>query len=134
MAALAGVLTVDEVRASYNMMKADVKAVAQLGGSLGIGMTLYPPYPSSIFATSGLPYSYQNGGDWDWFGGRAVLALWQNGLKDLAEEAAAPLLARAVAVGFWEYFDFGGKPSGSSDFHGSAGVLGLVAKTLSAQL
>jgi hypothetical protein len=37
------------------------------------GLTISPPYPAGFFKNpSMVPYGYQNGGDWCWFGGRMI--------------------------------------------------------------
>jgi hypothetical protein len=41
-----------------------------------IGCVLYPPYPEGFFANPIMDeeHEYQNGGQWDWFAGRLILA------------------------------------------------------------
>ncbi len=61
----AGILTHAEVLASYREMQRRVRAA----GAASIGLTLYPPYPAGAFRNPQIvPYSYQNCGDWTWFG------------------------------------------------------------------
>jgi len=49
-----------------------------------IGFTVYPPYPGIEFPDM-LPYSYQNGGDWTWYGGRMINGLVAHDLKRLMQ-------------------------------------------------
>src|SRR5207253_1844276 len=68
----AGLLNREEIKTSLNEM---VKRVKQAGAA-SIGLTLYPPYPAGYFANQGMgPYTYQNGGDWTWFGARMIQQL-----------------------------------------------------------
>lgn len=89
-----------------------------------IGMTVYPPYPASAFPNLP-PYTYQNGGDWTWFGGRMVQALAENGFVDDAYREMSPMIDRVIKHnGFYEWYDVRtGEPKGSGNFRGSAGVL-----------
>ncbi len=52
------------------------------------GLTLYPPYPESTFNHHLMyfPYSYQNGAQWDWWGGVQVKAEFSAGYSRLATE------------------------------------------------
>jgi hypothetical protein len=89
-----------------------------------IGMTVYPPYPSAEFPDVP-PYTYQNGGDWTWFGGRMVQALVANGFASEAYTEMSPMIDRVLKNnGFFEWYDVKtGAPNGSRDFRGEAGVL-----------
>jgi glycogen debranching enzyme len=89
-----------------------------------IGMTVYPPYPLAEFPDVP-PYTYQNGGDWTWFGGRMIQALISNGFADQAYTEMSPMLDRVIHNnGFFEWYDVKtGEPKGSGNFRGSAGVL-----------
>ncbi|WP_449437516.1 hypothetical protein [Pedobacter steynii] len=70
------------------------------------------------------PYSYQNGGDWTWFGGRMVSQLIRYDLLDEANEAIKPMLQRVLKnKGFYEWYTPDNQPKGSSSFRGEAGVL-----------
>jgi hypothetical protein len=90
-----------------------------------IGLTLYPVYPAGTFKNKGMgPYSYQNGGDWTWFGGRMIIQLLKYNLLNEAREALAPMLARVLQnKGFYEWYTPANEPKGSSSFKGEAGVL-----------
>ena len=70
------------------------------------------------------PYSYQNGGDWTWFGGRMIQQLIAYGMVEDAYELAGPMMERVLAnQGFYEWYRLDGTPAGSAEFKGSAGVL-----------
>ena len=60
-----------------------------------IGMTVYPPYPLAAFPDVP-PYTYQNGGDWTWFGGRIIQALTANGFAQQAYKEMNPMIDRAI--------------------------------------
>ncbi len=89
-----------------------------------IGITVYPPYPEKEYPNM-KPYTYQNAGDWTWFGGRMVQALIANGLVKEAYAELDPMLERVLKNhGFFEWYDVRtGAPKGSGDFRGEAGVL-----------
>ena len=89
-----------------------------------IGMTVYPPYPLAAFPDVP-PYTYQNGGDWTWFGGRMIQALTANGFAGQAYTEMNPMIDRVIKNnGFFEwYYVKTGEPQGSRDFRGEAGVL-----------
>ena len=110
-------------------MVADVRAA----GAASIGLTMYPPYPEGFFKNPQMrsPYSYQNGGDWCWFGGRMIQALIEQG--DIAEayRELRPMVERVRRVGgFYEWWSRDNQPRGSGDFRGSAGVLGRAIELL----
>jgi len=118
----AGILSKDEMLTVYRQMVDNVK----LSGAPTIGLTLYPPYPDGIIKDSNTckPYIYQNGGDWTWFGGRMVQQLIANGFVAEAYESIRPMLDRVIANDkFSEWYSVDGKPNGSGDFRGEAGVL-----------
>lgn len=96
-----------------------------------IGITVYPPYPSAAFPDVP-PYTYQNGGDWTWFGGRMVQALIKYGDVRQAYAEISPMLDRVIKNnGFFEWYDVKtGEPKGSGNFRGSAGVLYDAIKQL----
>jgi glycogen debranching enzyme len=118
----AGLLTKDEVKASLDEM---VKRVKQAGAP-SIGLTLYPPYPEGYFANKIMNpvYSYQNGGDWTWFGGRMIQQLIKYGFVQEAYEQVQPMVKRVKDNnGFYEWYSVDNKPRGSGTFRGEAGVL-----------
>lgn len=117
----AGLLTKAQVAHALDRMVANVRE----SGAATIGLTLYPTYPEGSFKNKGMyPYGYQNGGDWDWFGGRMVKQLIHYGLVAEAYEQVQPMLRRAVDNGgFYEWYTVDNKPNGSGTFRGAAGVL-----------
>ena len=124
----ADMLSKEEIKTSYRKMESNVKK----SGAASVGLTLYPPYPEGFFKNPGMgPYSYQNGGDWTWFGARTVSALADNGYYLQAYESLIPMLDRVIAnKGFYEWYSVDNKPSGSGTFRGSAGVLATAIKKL----
>jgi glycogen debranching enzyme len=117
----AGLLTKKQVKEAYQKMQKNVVDAH----AATIGLTIYPVYPLGTFENKGMgPYSYQNGGDWTWFGGRMVSQLIRYNLLTEAREALQPMLDRVVKNnGFYEWYTPDNKPMGSSSFRGEAGVL-----------
>jgi Amylo-alpha-1,6-glucosidase len=118
----AGLLNKQEIHASIHEMIKRVK----LAGAGSIGLTLYPPYPKGFFANKIMnpEYSYQNGGDWTWFGGRMIQELVRNGFIQEAYEQIQPMVKRVKDNnGFYEWYSVDNKPRGSGTFRGEAGVL-----------
>ncbi len=118
----AGLLSRDEVKVSLDEM---VKRVKQAGAA-SIGLTLYPPYPDGYFANKIMNpiYSYQNGGDWTWFGARMIQQLIRYGFVEEAYEQMQPMVKRVKDNnGFYEWYSVDNKPRGSGTFRGEAGVL-----------
>ncbi|MDB5144635.1 MAG: hypothetical protein JWQ66_3348 [Mucilaginibacter sp.] len=119
-AILAGFNTPAEVREINRQMV----AAAAKEKHATIGITVYPPYPKAVFPNLAA-YTYQNGGDWTWFGGRMVAPLITNGMPKDAYDELSPMLDRVIAnMGFYEWYNVqSGKAEGSGDFRGEAGVL-----------
>ena len=117
----AGLLDGDEILASLEKMRENVKAA----GAKSIGLTIYPTYPEGAFMNPGMgPYQYQNGGDWTWFGARMITALIQHGYVQEAYEDMQPMIRRVIQNdGFYEWYTVEGEPKGAGIFRGSAGVL-----------
>jgi hypothetical protein len=118
----AGLLTKKEIAKANEYMLNNVK----LSGASTIGLTLYPPYPENIIPGSGVnkEYNYQNGGDWEWFGGRIIQQLVANGFEKEAYDELQPMLDRIIKNGkFYEWYSLDNEPNGSDNFKGSAGVL-----------
>lgn len=118
----AGFLNKVEIAAVLSQIKENVK----LSGAPSIGLTVYPPYPSEVLGKNiSVPYEYQNGGDWAWFGGRMIQQLIANDFVEEAYELAQPMFDRVVKNNdFYEWYKIDGTPAGSAEFKGSAGVLG----------
>jgi hypothetical protein len=118
----AGLLTKKEVKASLDEM---VKRVKEAGAP-SIGLTLYPLYPNGYFVNKIMNpiYSYQNGGDWTWFGARTIQQLIKYGYVEEAYREVQPMLKRVKDnKGFYEWYSVKNEPRGSGTFRGEAGVL-----------
>ncbi|MGO1595119.1 MAG: hypothetical protein ACTHYC_07690 [Sphingobacterium sp.] len=117
----AGLLSKDQVGEALTRMIENVESA----DATTIGLTLYPTYPENSFKNPGMhPYGYQNGGDWDWFGGRMIQQLIRHGYVQEAYQELEPMLTRAIKnEGFYEWYDADNQPRGSGTFRGSAGVL-----------
>lgn len=118
----AGLLSVEEIDNSIKEMISRVKQA----GAPSIGLTLYPPYPDGYFVNKIMnpEYSYQNGGDWTWFGARMINQLVKFGFAKEAYEQILPMTERVIKNdGFYEWYTVDNKPEGSGTFRGSAGVL-----------
>jgi hypothetical protein len=91
--------------------------------------TLLPPYPSGFFRHPILrdPYTYQNGGQWDWFAGRLLVAELERGHAAAARRQLGEIAARVARTGGlreWSTRDGAGR--GSATYAGSAGALGAA--------
>ncbi len=118
----AGLLSNEEIKISLEKMIEDRKAV----GAATIGLSLYPAYPDGFFKHPILTkaYTYQNGGDWTWFGARMIQQLVQYGFVKEAYEQILPFTDRVIKNdGFYEWYTIKNQPMGSSSYRGSAGVL-----------
>jgi len=92
-----------------------------------ISGTLLPPYPENFFPHPLLdtPYAYQNGAQWDWFGGRMVYLMFEHGYSHKAREKLLEIIKKNIANrGFFEWDDRKGTGRGSDVFCGSTGSLG----------
>lgn len=92
-----------------------------------VSFTLLPPYPAGFFPHPLLrePWSYQNGGEWDWIGGRMVRALFRAGFRAEARRFLDEIVAkhqRSNNVFEWEGRD--GRGRGAHFYVGAAGVIG----------
>lgn len=94
-----------------------------------IAGTLLPPYRAGLFAHPAMrePWSYQNGGQWDWFGARLVLAAFERGQSALARRWLTDLAQKAERnKGLHEWHTRDGEGRGSPTYAGSAGALGAA--------
>jgi hypothetical protein len=92
-----------------------------------ISGSLLPPYPQSTFKHHLLddPFEYQNGAQWDWFGGKLIYAMFNHGFSRLAREKLAQIIAKNVKNrGFFEWDTRDGIGKGSDYFLASASSLG----------
>lgn len=119
-AILAGLHTKPEI----NLINTQFLKAAASEPNATIGITVYPPYPTAVFPNMAA-YTYQNGGDWTWFGGRMIQALIRNGFYKEAYAEMTPMINRILQYkGFYEWWDVKtGAPKGSGEFRGEAGVL-----------
>jgi Mannosylglycerate hydrolase MGH1-like glycoside hydrolase domain len=91
-----------------------------------ISGSLLPPYPAGFFRHPAMdePYEYQNGGQWDWFGGRLIMAMFDNGFSAQAREKLIEIAQKDVRNGgLFEWDTKDGAGRGSDDYAGSAGSL-----------
>lgn len=91
-----------------------------------ISGSLLPPYPAGFFRHPAMdePYEYQNGGQWDWFGGRLVLAMFENGFSSRAGEKLVEIIRKNIMNGgLFEWDTKEGAGRGSDYYAGSAGSL-----------
>lgn len=94
--------------------------VSTLSGSL------LPPYPAGVFKHPAVdePYEYQNGGQWDWFGGRLIYAMFENGSSAKAKEKFLEIIKKNLNNGgLYEWDTRAGAGRGSDYYGGSAGSL-----------
>ena len=92
-----------------------------------ISGTLLPPYPKDFFKHPLLddPYEYQNGAQWDWFGGRLIAAMFEQGFSKQARNKLIEIIRKNKAnKGFFEWDNREGIGQGSDYYCGSAGSLG----------
>lgn len=125
----AGLLSKDEILISFEKMIENVEAI----GAGSIGLTMYPAYPDGSFKNTIMsePYTYQNGGDWTWFGGRMIQQLVNYGFVEEAYEQILPMTDRVIKNnGFYEWYSILNEPKGSASYRGSAGVLYKAIKLL----
>ena len=97
----------------------------RLGVSTVAGVLL-PPYPAGFFKHPIMrdAYAYQNGGQWDWFAGRLLLAEFRRGGAETARKQLEEIAARIVGTGgFYEWYTKDGQGKGSATYAGSAGAL-----------
>jgi glycogen debranching enzyme len=126
----AGMLSKDEIL----LVLGDMVNNMRFAGAGSIGLTVYPPYPKGYFKNpSMVPFSYLNGGDWTWFGGRMIQQLIAHGYVEQAYRQLLPMIERVEANdGFFEWYTVANEPKGSGLFRGSAGVLGKAIEMLQA--
>lgn len=92
-----------------------------------VSFTLLPPFPENFFPHPLLrvPWSYQNGGEWDWIGGRLVSALYENGFRQEADRYLEEIVAKNLDdMNLFEWSDRNGNGRGALFYAGAAGVLG----------
>src|SRR5262249_34736580 len=98
----------------------------KLYGVSTIAGVLLPPYPAGFFKHPILrdAYTYQNGGQWDWFAGRLLLAEFDRGNASAARRQLGEIAERVSrAGGLFEWNTLEGAGRGSAQYAGSAGAL-----------
>jgi len=91
-----------------------------------IGASLLPPYPKGTFKhpMADEPYEYQNGGLWDWFAGKLIRAMFDQGFSTSARAKLLEIARKDIAAGGLHEWDGpDGVGRGSAAFCGSAGSL-----------
>jgi hypothetical protein len=91
-----------------------------------VSFTLLPPYPAGFFPHHLLthPWSYQNGGEWDWIGGRVVKALLFKGFRQEAETFLLEIVKKNLNnYCIYEWEDRQGTGRGALFYVGAAGVI-----------
>ena len=124
-AALYGVASDERAR---RMFAAAEERRRRFGVSTIAGVLL-PPYPAGFFKHPIMrdPYAYQNGGQWDWFAGRLLLAEFRRGHAQTARRQLEEIAGRIVGSGgFHEWYTREGQGRGSATYAGSAGALGAA--------
>jgi hypothetical protein len=94
-----------------------------------ISGSLLPPYPKGTFKHPMMdePFEYQNGGQWDWFGGKLVCAMFEHGFSRQAREKLLEIAKKNLANrGLYEWDTPAGRGRGSTFYSGSAGSLSLA--------
>ncbi|MGD2088037.1 MAG: hypothetical protein PVH61_17795 [Candidatus Aminicenantes bacterium] len=92
-----------------------------------VSFTLIPPYPEGFFPHHLLsqPWNYQNGGEWDWIGGRVVKAFFMKGFPGKAERYLLEIVKKNLAnFCIFEWEDRRGTGRGAMFYAGAAGVIG----------
>jgi hypothetical protein len=91
-----------------------------------IAGVLLPPFPAGFFK-HGIQkdeWVYQNGGQWDWWAGRLLLAEFQRGHAETARRQLLEIARRVAAGGgLYEWYSPSGEGRGSPRYAGSAGAL-----------
>jgi hypothetical protein len=91
-----------------------------------IAGTLLPSYPTGRFKHPSVSeeYVYQNGGQWDWFAGRFLLAEFERGYSQRAFRDLIDIARKSANNnGLYEWHTKSGEGKGSPNYAGSAGVL-----------
>jgi hypothetical protein len=98
----------------------------RIHGVSTIAGVLLPPFPIGFFKhpIQREEWSYQNGGQWDWWAGRFLLAEFRNGQAEAAYRQLLAIARRVAASGgLHEWYTPSGEPRGSPHYAGSVGAL-----------
>ena len=112
-----------QVRQIYH----EAKARQEKYGISTISGVLLPPFPENFFNYPDLkkPFSYQNGGQWDWIGGRFILGLYETGLVTEATKELAAIARKVIKNGgFFEWDTPDGEGRGNAQYAGGAAAVG----------
>ncbi len=93
---------------------------------------LLPPFADGVFPHPALTraWQYQNGGQWDWFGGRFVLAEYERGYSRRATEHLAQIARRTRdSKGAYEWHTRSGEAKGSGRYSATAAALAEAVYT-----
>ena len=89
-----------------------------------ISTVLVPPYSAGVFQHPAMrePFEYQNGGQWDWWGGALVEAEFERGHAELARLHLNQIVSRTLSAGpgLHEWYGQDGVPKGSAAYAASA--------------
>ena len=129
LAALFGVASDDQAAALFETGE----RLRSADRSSTISTTLVPPYAAGVFphAAMRMPFEYQNGGQWDWFGAAMVLAEFERGYSERARLHLDQIASRILKAGpgMHEWYGRDGAPRGSPAYAASAAaVFGAVAR------
>jgi GH15 family glucan-1,4-alpha-glucosidase len=122
MAVLYGLASDDQAKRVF----AEAEARRRDNGFATVATSLIPPYPSGFFRHPILSdeYAYQNGGQWDWFAGRFVLAEFEAGYSEAGTKHLLQIARRVQSNGgVFEWYSRLGEGRGSEQYAGSAGAL-----------
>jgi hypothetical protein len=122
-AIIAGLMSTDEIKKFIGVLEKK-RAEYKLRT---VSFTLIPPYPEGFFPHHLLthPWNYQNGGEWDWIGGRVVQGLFMRGFKKEAEKYLLEIVKKNLAnFNIFEWEDRKGTGRGALFYTGAAGVIG----------
>jgi len=122
MAALHGVADARRAARVFGVARERSRAL----GLPSAGPVLIPPYPTGFFSHPLLrqAYTYQNGGVWDWWSARLVLAMFERGYSEAALEDLGEAAGRLTrSGGLYEWYSLDGVGQGSASYAGNVGAL-----------
>jgi hypothetical protein len=122
LAALYGIGDDSKVARIFDVARARSRAL----GFSSTAAVLLPPYPTGLFTHPILreAYTYQNGGQWDWWSGRLQLAMFQRGHSEAAIGELRAASRRIVdSGGLYEWYTADDRGQGSESYAGNVGSL-----------
>ena len=122
-AMIAGLMTKNEIKRFLCILKERRKKY----GLRTVSFTLIPPYKEGFFPHPALyrQWCYQNGGEWDWIGGRLVKALFITGFRKEAISYVEEIIRKNLKnYNIFEWEDRNGIGRGALFYVGAAGVIG----------